>query len=190
MSPHEGRPFFFPTWLPPRRFPRERLPPPIQPPPIQLCVIGHTTRRNFGALSAALSALRPAADQLVLVLLGAGPIPAALVEAVEAGLVPLFLQKTIQSFREFYDEVAQCDVILPLVEPDSPLPAYFAGKLTGSVVQAAAYEIEMVAHEALEHIYHDFLTAPTETYTDEEGSFERALRRMLRRKGFGAPALL
>jgi hypothetical protein len=116
-------------------------------------------------------------------ILGSGQLPPGLRNRSE-----YVIQQAIPTFREYYDQVAQCHVILPLVEPKIR-PAYFPGgeweKLTGSVVQGVAYQIDMIMHRQLETIYHKYLTNITvDTYDDDDESFRKALEMVLQRKGY------
>lgn len=174
---------FFPTAMPPRRFPAPH------PPPIRLCSIGGTIRRNLSRLGRVLSQIHPAPTNQTLTVdvLGTGDLPPPFQPPRAAA--NLVAQHAVPGFRDFYDRhVAACHVILPLVEP-STKPWYFnhskAKKLTGSVVQGVAYGIDMVMHRDLERIYRDHLTAPVEIYEDDtDESFLAALERVLKRKGF------
>lgn len=180
--PHNTSAYFLPIHLPPVPIVHTDN----SDGPVRICSIGHTTRRSFEELALALASLLqppPTTTRNVHVwILGKGPLPETFHDWMVSDLVRQF---QIDGMKEYHEKAAECDVILTLVEPASH-PDYFGGsnKLTGSIPIAIAYKKEMIIHEELERIYHDHLTAPVETYGDNNGSFEDALKRFLQRKGY------
>ena len=79
-------------------------------------------------------------------------------------------------YYKFHESIAQCDILLPLLEPDTH-PDYFKGgrqKLSGSIALIVGHAIPTVVPTALEQIYRDEWTGLVSTYTDE-ASFYQAL---------------
>jgi hypothetical protein len=178
LSPMQSQ-HFLPIHMPPQRYEKQN------PPPIRVCSIGGTGRRNLSLLGRTLGKIQPPPNNqsLVVHILGSGELPVGLQSKSD-----FVIQQAIPTFREYYDQVAQCHLIVPLVEPKIR-PAYFPGggweKLTGSVVQGIAYQIDMIMHEQLESIYRDYLTAITvDTYNDNDASFQKAFETVLKRKGY------
>jgi hypothetical protein len=143
---------------------------------INACVSG--TNRHHSMLVEALAILQP--QGLKISILGR-----------QRGTEKMYSQHNVSHYVQvvheidfylFQKHIAQCDLLMPLVDPELN-PGFFAGvtsmkKLTGSIAQAIGYKIPTVMHEELQRIYHDQLTAPVEVYNDTS-SFIAALDRML-----------
>mmetsp|Transcript_11436 Transcript_11436/g.21394 ORF Transcript_11436/g.21394 Transcript_11436/m.21394 type:complete len:449 (-) Transcript_11436:534-1880(-) len=86
-------------------------------------------------------------------------------------------------YREYYRNVARCNIYLPATEPTEK-PSHFPTgirKLTGSIPQVIAYKLPSVMHMELEKIYHEHLVGPVEVYYDTFESKVKALTRMMDR---------
>lgn len=86
-------------------------------------------------------------------------------------------------YREYYRNVARCNIYLPATEPTEK-PSHFPTgirKLTGSIPQVIAYKLPSVMHMELEKIYHEHLVGPVEVYDDTFESKVKALTRMMER---------
>ena len=85
-------------------------------------------------------------------------------------------------YLEFEESISRCDLLLPLVDPDSHTAGYFphnAGKLTGSLAQAMGYNLPTVMHEELAAVYGPYLAEPKLTYTSNHTTFVDAMNSML-----------
>jgi hypothetical protein len=79
-------------------------------------------------------------------------------------------------FIDFQESVSHCDLLLPLIDPDSNYIT--GGKHSGAMSQLMAYKIPTVLHKALHDIYGTYLTASAKTYSDTE-SFADSLSSMV-----------
>jgi hypothetical protein len=104
---------------------------------------------------------------------------------IDMSKIHIFFEKR---YREYYRNVAQCNIYLPATDPKDR-PAHFPSgmkRLTGSIPQVIAYKLPSVMHVELEKIYHEYLVvAPVEVYNDTFESKVKALTRMMERVGSG-----
>lgn len=102
---------------------------------------------------------------------------------IDNSKIHIFFEKR---YREYYRNVAQCNIYLPATDPKER-PAHFPSgmkRLTGSIPQVIAYKLPSVMHVELEKIYHECLAgAPVEVYDDTFESKVKALTRMMERVG-------
>ena len=88
----------------------------------------------------------------------------------------------VQHFEQFAAAVGcTCDSLVTVLQSRDN-QAYFTTQLTGSLPQAAAYQLPLVVHERLARVYHAFLPPLYETHADDTDSFVRALERLLERR--------
>ncbi|KAI2498594.1 hypothetical protein MHU86_15884 [Fragilaria crotonensis] len=136
-----------------------------------LCVIGSVERREYRLVLKYLS------DHLHLSRIqfhhfGVGKIKPRLKRFVILHSIPNYTEFQLNLYRT-------CDAILSLVTR-SGHPEYFKGptKLSGAVVQAAAYRKPILLHKDLATVYHKHLVH-VETHRDDYESFSAGLNRLL-----------
>jgi hypothetical protein len=139
-----------------------------------LCIVGEGKRREYSLLSEYLWN-HPFYSGLHFHHFGIGN--------VQKPMKPFAKDITLHpnpNFTEYqYDLYDTCDAILSLLSR-SMHPEYFEGptKLSGGIVQAAAYRKPILLHEDLAAVYHDYLTH-VEVHDDDPDSFSLALSRLL-----------
>jgi hypothetical protein len=159
---------FFPAILPQFDHPRD-----VNHTTHNLCIIGGARRREYGLL------LKYMSDPLHLSGIqfhhfGGGEI--------KPRFQSFLIIHSIPNYSEYqFDVYLTCDAILPLVTRTGH-PEYFEGptKLSGSVVQAAAYRKPILLHKDLAAVYQNHLVH-VETHGDDQESFSAGLDRLLNR---------
>ena len=165
------QPSFFPSLLPQFDHPRD-----IDPETHHLCVVGAEERREYDLVAYYLWN-HPFFSGIHFHHFGLGN--------VQKPMEPFYNVITLHpnpNFTEYQlDLYETCDAILSLVTRFGH-PNYFEGptKLTGVVVQAAAYQKPILLHEDLADLYGDHLVH-METHDDDVDSFSVAFDRLLRR---------
>jgi len=169
LNPMHKSCFFDPIDFP--DFPRSKCSD-KQPPRINFCTIGGAKRHDL--MATVLTAIGPPEDLIVSIHQRDDKLPGPYQNGNLSSVVrPLHLER----FLEFEESVSKCDVILPMVDPESNLVGYFpqgAKKTTGSIPQAMGYKIRTIMHEQLYEAYKDHLTAPSITYTDTQSLIQAA----------------
>lgn len=158
LNPMHPSCFFIPTNLPPVPHNASDV--------FRICISGKN--RNYGLLLDALRQITLSSnaqihlhgrhldqDRTILVLQRKFP---DLIKLVDGG-----------EFLQFQSSLAQCDMLLPLIDPGHN-PEYFTGPkmLSGVLPQAMAYRIPLVLHQDLFDIYGAYLTAPAWTYDHQD----------------------
>jgi hypothetical protein len=139
-----------------------------------LCIVGEGKRREYSLLSEYLWN-HPFYSGLHFHHFGIGN--------VQRPMKPFAKDITLHpnpNFTEYqYDLYDTCDAVLSLLSR-SIHPEYFEGptKLSGGIVQAAAYGKPILLHEDLATVYQDYLTY-VEVHDDNPDSFSLALSRLL-----------
>jgi hypothetical protein len=141
---------------------------------INICVSGNNRRHED--LAQAMAELQP---ESVRVLLHSqrDHIHSSYKEANVTEMVSLVNRS---AFIDFQESISRCDLLLPLVEPQTNC-VYFAScesRLSGSITQAISYSLPTVLHSELHSTYAEFLTGPSVTY-NETRTFVSALDEML-----------
>ena len=87
----------------------------------------------------------------------------------------------VKDYLQYYRAMAECDIILPLREPENPKHYPWGGKKsTGIIPIIVGYKTPSVMHEEFEEVYHNYLTGPVEVYSgNTTESKVEALTRML-----------
>eukprot|EP01068_Selenidium_serpulae_P004930 Selendium_serpulae@DN3808_c0_g1_i6.p1 len=184
---HPGN-VFLPIYLPKLTVSKR---PPSSHEKLSICVVGGVrAMRKFKNNSGRC------ADLLAAYLLHPPPVPLEINFFASRLLRPfdkpdfqeLVRLRAVPDFVAFSQGVAQCDILLPLIEPQIN-SEYFQGQLTGNIPLAVAYKIPLVLHEDMKTIYEKYITdIPTETYVghstnviDKLESFSAAMNRMITR---------
>jgi hypothetical protein len=172
LNPHHKR-YFLPTLLP--RF-NSSISSANNSIPINMCIVGSPGRRNYDLLANYLE-LHNQTDRVRFHNLGWGSLPKVMdpwLDRIQVHSVPGF-----QAFQERL--VHTCHAIVSMLQP-SANPDYFHGsrKLSGSIVQAAAYRLPIVLHHDLARLYQGHL-AFVEPHGDDQSSFDEAVQRMIHR---------
>jgi hypothetical protein len=168
VSPLHKRCHFLPSKFP--TFPERPVPSASHP--LRICVSGHG--RNHWMLSDALRHLRPA--NVVLRIHQRSESPLALYDHF-----PIPLEVVRESdFYQFQQSMAQCHLMLPMIDPETNINYFPQGerKLSGVIPQAVAYKTPMVLHAELISHYEPYLTAPCMVYHDHN-TFTDALELMI-----------
>jgi len=150
----------------------------------KLCVSG--ARRNHQLLA---NALQHARQDVHLMLFLRKQVH--IVRRIYNGL-PDSINITIvreSDFAKFHHLIAECDILLPLVDPNhNPYYFNYMKQLTGSISLAVAYSVPTVLTESLARIYGPFLSADYAVYQDPGSNattnvrgFQSALEEMLSR---------
>jgi hypothetical protein len=139
-----------------------------------LCVIGGAQRREYGFLLQYMSLPHLHFSRIQLHHFGGGRISKSLQGFVTIHSIPNYTEYQLNVYRS-------CDAILSLVTRTMH-PEYFEGptKLSGSVVQAAAYRKPILLHQDLGAVYQNYLVH-VETHGDDYDSFSVGLDRLLNR---------
>ena len=173
LNPHHER-HFFPSLLP-------RFEPYAGPKQNQdhhnLCVVGSPSRRNYDYVINYLNTLGNTTTDVHFHNFGWGLLPTSL-DAWSHRVT----SHSIGNYVEFQRSVVQtCDAIMPLLRPTTQ-PDYFTGakKLSGSIVQAAAYKLPIVLHHDLAKLYESHIV-DTVTHGDDQESYNDAIQRLLHR---------
>ena len=173
LNPHHKR-HFFPILLP--RF--EPLAGPNQSQHHHnLCIIGSPSRRNYDYVINYLNTFGNTTTDIHFHNFGSGLLPASL-----GAWSHRVTSHSIRNYVEFQRSLVQtCHAILSLLRP-STQSDYFTGtkKLSGSIVQAAAYKLPIVLHHELAKVYQSHI-ADTVTHGDDQESFNDAIRRLRHR---------
>ena len=143
-----------------------------------LCIVGETKRREYELLAGYLSS-HPHYSGIHFHQYGIGSIARSMqpfANDITLHSIPNFLEYQFALYMI-------CDAILFLATR-SGRPQYFEGptKLSGCIVQAAAYRKPILLHEDLEFVHRSHL-AQVETYNDDAGSFSMGFERLLDRLG-------
>jgi hypothetical protein len=191
LNPHHER-YFFPSLLPTRQYFKMQAASnfsssiPNKPDSeeggkrkkYRLCILGDPKRREYSRVAAYLEKKNQTISPVSFQNLGRGKIP-----SVMTPWRPNYLTHyRIEDYEEYQAKIAtDCQAILALVLP-STQPDYFSNekKLSGSVVQAAAYRLPIVLHTDLAKLYDRYIPDVI-THGDDQESFNEALATLIER---------
>jgi hypothetical protein len=154
--------------------------------PHNLCVVGDTSRRNWGQLrgylESPLGMAAIATSRFTIHILGSGDYPKELKNYRNVTTKPRVIDDS-----EFYEAVRQCHGLILLVSKASqgnyfPTTAVADSKekLTGSIPIVIAYQLPVVIHEELYDLYQEPLqTIWYATHSDSDSSFNAAVNQLL-----------
>ena len=160
------KPSFFPKVLP--QFNHARI---VDADIHNLCIIGRANRREYDYVAAFVER-HPHYSGIEFHHFGQGPL--------EPHVRNFVTHHKISNFMEYqFNLFMTCDAILAQVTPVRHAE-YFNGstKLSGAVVQAAAYRLPILLHKDLASVYRKYL-AYVETHGDDYDSFSLGLERLL-----------
>ena len=139
-----------------------------------LCIIGSAKRREYKFIANYVKTHPLYHIEIHFHHFGGGDLRPRIRSAVTTHSTP--------NYTEYqFDLYMTCDAILSLVTRKGH-PEYFEGptRLSGAVVQAAAYRKPILVHEDLATVYQNYLE-DVETHGDDYDSFTLGLGRLLRR---------